>query len=113
MNGRAETHLVVERDGQLWAVPGQAVDHLERGAGRLKVRLGSGGESADGGQLTADRLLAVAAGLEVRPTPGAVGRYWPEAAVGLALWARRPVVVIDPAHPPRVLVSNPGEDGDG
>lgn len=109
----AASHLVLEKDGQLWAVPGAAVAHLERGGGRLRVRLGATADATTGGELTADRLLALAAGLVVRPTPATVGRYWPESAAGLALWARRPVVVIDPAQPPRVLVSNLGEDGDG
>ena len=113
MSPAAGTHLVIERDGQLWAVPGAAVARLARGDGRVTVRLaagvgaegGTGGEA--GGELVADRLLALAGALAVVPAPAALGRFWDEPAVGLAIFARRPVVVIDPARPPRALA--PGE----
>lgn len=120
------THLVIERHGQLWAVPGAAVERLARGQGRVTVRLaatgGAGGEA--GCELAADRLLAVAGELAVVAAPAALGRYWDEPAVGLAMFARRPVVVIDPARPPRALAPGEGaapedagsqtaEDGDG
>lgn len=134
MTPAAGTHLVIERHGQLWAVPGAAVERLARGDGRVTVRLaadarrggGSGGDP--GGELTADRLLAVAGDLAVVPAPAALGRFWNERAVGLALFERRPVVVIDPARPPRALVlesatseievseiavAQTAEDGDG
>jgi hypothetical protein len=109
----ADTHLVIERDGQLWAVPGAAVARLARGDGRVTVRLAEGfgadggPEGEAGGELVADRLLALAGALAVVPAPAALGRFWDQPAVGLAIFARRPVVVIDPARPPRALV--PGE----
>ena len=120
MSPAAGTHLVLERDGQLWAVPGAAVERLARGDGRVTVRLAAGagpdggagaGRDGDGqhgeagGELAADRLLAVAGGLAVVPAPAALGRFWNERTVGLALFERRPVVVIDPARPPRALLS--------
>ena len=104
MSAPADTHLVIERDGQLWAVPGAAVDRLARRDGRVAVRLravAAGGEE----ELAADRLLAVAGELAVVPAPAALARYWSEPAAGLALFERRPVVVIDPARPPRALGS--------
>lgn len=134
MSPVAGTHLVIERDGQLWAVPGAAVARLARGDGRVTVRLaagagldgGPGGGPGDeaGGELVADRLLALAGALAVVPAPAALGRFWNEPVVGLALFARRPVVVIDPARPPRALAPGEGaaskdagsqtaEDGDG
>lgn len=124
MSPAARTHLVIERDGQLWAVPGAAVERLGRGDGRVTVRLAAGAGPAGGsggkpgGELTADRLLAVAGELAVVPAPAALGRFWNEPAVGLALFERRPVVVIDPARPPRALVSEievaqTAEDDDG
>ena len=135
MSPAASAHLVIERDGQLWAVPGAAVTRLARGDGRVTVRLaegfGAGGSTGGeaGGELVADRLLALAGALAVVPAPAALGRFWDEPAVGLALFARRPVVVIDPARPPRALApgeapvpvdasatdagSQIGEDGDG
>jgi hypothetical protein len=109
--------LVIERDGQLWAVPGAAVERLARGGGRVTVRLaagagpvgaaGAGNAGEAGGELAAERRLAVAGGLAVVPAPAALGRFWNERTAGLALFERRPVVVIDPARPPRALV--PGE----
>lgn len=119
MSPAAGTHLVIERDGQLWAVPGAAVARLARGDGRVTVRLaegfGAGGATGGeaGGELVADRLLALAGALAVVPAPAALGRFWDEPAVGLALFARRPVVVIDPARPPRALAPGeaPGPDG--
>jgi hypothetical protein len=111
MTPAAGTHLVIERHGQLWAVPGAAVERLARDDGRVTVRLaagaGAGGGSGDepGGELAADRLLAVAGDLAVVPAPAALGRFWSERAAGLALFERRPVVVIDPARPPRALVT--------
>lgn len=123
MKPAAGTHLVIERHGQLWAVPGSAVARLARGDGRVTVRLaavgGSGGDPVDGsgdepgGELAADRLLAVAGDLAVVPAPAALGRYWGEEAAGLALFERRPVVVIDPARPPRALAPESAGDGDG
>lgn len=119
MSGTARTHLVIERDGQLWAVPGAAVDRLSRGDGRVAVRLRAeaGGAEDDGGnggrELAADRLLAVAGELAVVPAPAALGRFWEEPAAGLALFERRPVVVIDPARPPRALTAGNGASGAG
>lgn len=117
MSPAAGTHLVIERHGQLWAVPGAAVARLARGDGRVTVWLaagagtagGPGGGTGDeaGGELVADRLLALAGDLAVVPAPAALGRFWDVPAVGLALFAHRPVVVIDPARPPRALA--PGE----
>jgi hypothetical protein len=58
-----------------------------------------------GGELAADRVLAVVPGLEVRPAPAALGRFWPEAALGLAVYEARPVLVIDPERPPGSLLA--------
>jgi hypothetical protein len=102
----AGTHLVIERHGQLWAVPGAAVERLVRGDGRVTVRLRT---VRPGGELAADRLLAVAGTLAVSAAPAALGRFWSEPTAGLALWERRPVVVIDPARPPRALAAGGGD----
>ena len=99
-----DTHLVIERDGVLWAVPGPAVGRVARGEGGVSVRL-AGEASEARGELAADRLLAVAGALAVVPAPAALGRFWGETAAGLALFERRPVVVIDPARPPAALAA--------
>jgi hypothetical protein len=106
MSPPAGTHLVLERDGSLWAVPGSAVERLVREEGQLTVRLAATPAAA----LLADRLLAVASDLAVWPPPAALARFWPEPAAGLALYGRRPVVVIDPARPPLTLAAD-GDSG--
>lgn len=112
----AGTHLVIERHGQLWAVPGAAVERLVRGDGQVTVRLRTERPAAapagepPGSELAADRLLAVAGALAVSAAPAALARFWSEPTAGLALWERRPVVVIDPARPPRALAAG-GDSG--
>jgi FAD/FMN-containing dehydrogenase len=77
---------------------------LAAGAGPVGAA-GAGTDGEAGGELAADRLLAVAGGLAVVPAPAALGRFWNERTAGLARFERRPVVVIDPARPPRALLS--------
>lgn len=94
-------HLVVERGGQLWGVAGHAVRRLRR-------RAGDGGTlhiQVSGGELSAERVLAMVPNLKVTPTPGSLTRFWPEAARGLAVYGGRPLVIIDPARPPRLLLA--------
>jgi len=101
-------HLVWERDGALWAVPGGLVEGLERGAGGLRVRV-------VGGVVVADRVLALTPDLAVRPAPLALSRLWPQPVAGIAVFERRPVVVVDPTRPPHALVETleveHGDDG--
>lgn len=117
MSGSTRTLLVIERDGRLWAVPGAAVDRLSRGGGRVAVRLraaaaeGAAAGDGGGGELKADRLLTVAGELAVVPPPAALARFWDEPVAGLAVFERRPVVVIDPARPPRALTAADADCG--
>ncbi|HEX2252849.1 MAG TPA: hypothetical protein VHQ65_06260 [Thermoanaerobaculia bacterium] len=94
--------VVLERGGGLWGVAGEDVRGVGSGAGGLTVRLA-------GGELAADRVLAVVPELAVHPVPEALTRFWPEAAAGLAVHGDRPLVVVDPRRPPRVLA--PQDEG--
>lgn len=110
-------YLVIEREGRLWAVAGSSVRRLGRsgeegvdGGGRERARDGSLHLTVAGGDLTAHRVLAMVPDLEVTPVPGSLLRYWPEAATGLAVYDGRPLVVIDPQHPPAQLLRHGPEE---
>lgn len=68
-----------------------------------------------GGEITADRVLAVVPDLKVWPAPGALVRFWSPAATGLAVYGGRPVLVVDGENPPELLwATRPDADaGDG
>jgi len=90
--------VVLERHDGLWGVAGTSVRRLTGGGSELTVEL-------DGGAIAADRVLAVVPGMAVVPAPGALARFWPESAHGLAVYGERPVLVIDPARPPSMLLA--------
>jgi hypothetical protein len=91
-------YVVLEHGGGLWGIAGSAVRRLRRQRGGMELLVA-------GGELAADRVLAVVPGLQVWPAPAALGRFWPEAALGLAVYAQRPVLVIDPERPPGSLLA--------
>ena len=96
--------LVLRRGQALWGIANAAVWRLSQRGSRYRVAAGAG-------ELTADEVLGVAGDLAVWPLSRAVARFWPEAALGLAVFAGRPVVVIDPARPPQALRPEEGETG--
>jgi hypothetical protein len=98
-------YVVLERGGGLWGVAGSEVRDLSRHGVGMHLQVA-------GGELAAERILAVVPDLEVWPAPAAIGRFWPEAALGLAVYARRPVLVIDPERPPASLLAAVA-DGEG
>jgi hypothetical protein len=108
---------VVRREGGLWGVEHGEVAGLARAAGGgFEIRLAGGsGDGGDGGGrptvLTADEVIGVVAGLDVRAATGAIARYWPEKARGIALHGAVPLVVVDPAAPPRALLGGGPEGG--
>jgi hypothetical protein len=102
--GQSGGFLVLRRGPVLWGIANIAVSRLSQHAGRYRVAAGACA-------LAADEVLGVAGELAVRPVGRAVARFWPEAAVGFALYAGRPVVVIDPARPPQALCLGEGETG--
>lgn len=95
-------YVVLERSGGLWGVAGRDVRHLRRDGERMLLEV-------EGGFLDAEEVLAVVPDLTVRPAPAVVGRFWPEAAAGLAVYRQRPVLVIDALRPPRMLLAEGGE----
>lgn len=88
--------LVLRRDGAAWAVAHPEVRGVARRGAGFEVRVASGA-------LTADEVLGVTAELRCQPPGRVLRRYWPEAAVGLAVLGELPLVVIDPQAPPRSL----------
>lgn len=87
--------LLLRRGGGLWGLANAEVQGIARRDGGFRV-------ATSGGELAADEVLGVA-DLEVRPLTPLLGRFWPEAAAGLAVVGREPLVVLDPRHPPRAL----------
>jgi hypothetical protein len=93
----ARSYLLVRRAGSVWGVGDAVVDGRATDGGyRISV---------SGSSLLADEIVAVVERLDVRPLAAALRRFWPEAAAGLAVHAGRPLVVIDPHHPPRALLA--------
>ena len=103
----ARGFLLLRRGGGLWGIANSAVDGLARRGMDYRIAIANGGGS--GGALVADEILGVVEELRVWPLAPAVSRFWPEAAAGLAVHGREPVVVVDPARPPAVLRANEGD----
>jgi len=83
-------HVILRRGDLLWGLPAdgvRGVEPLDRGASGVRVRLTGGGD------WSADEVVTLAAGLEVRRPPRVVARRLPAGVSGLALLAGRPVVV--------------------
>jgi hypothetical protein len=88
--------LVLRRGGATWALAWQEVRGVARRRGVFAVRMAAG-------VLAADEVLGVTTNLRLHPAGGALGRFWPEAARGLAVHENTPLVLIDPSAPPRAL----------
>jgi hypothetical protein len=105
----ARGYLLLRRGGGLWGIANAAVDGLARHGADYRITIGGSG----GSDLVADEILGVVQELRVWPLAPAVSRFWPEAAAGLALHGREPVVVVDPDRPPAALRSEQGDRPDG
>jgi hypothetical protein len=92
----AAEFLVLRRSGSTWAVPDACVRAVDRGRTGLRV-------ATSGGALLADEVIAFGQRLEVRAPSEVLAAVWDEGYAGLAVLAGVPVVVIDPAAPPRAL----------
>jgi hypothetical protein len=102
-------YLLLRHGGALWGVANAEVVSLTRGRGGFLLAVSAG-------ELCIDEIVGVVAELAVRPLAGALRRFWPEAAGGLAVHAAEPLVVVDPQRPPRVLrgpQSGAVQDGEG
>jgi hypothetical protein len=93
-------YLVLRRGGVTWAVANQAVRGLTRSGTGFEVKLAAA-------VLAADEVVGVTVDLRLRPAGAALRRFWPEAACGLAVHDRLPLVLIDPSTPPRSLLAAP------
>jgi len=107
----ARGFLLLRRGGGLWGIANAAVDGLARHGVDYRITIGGSGGNG-GGDLVADEILGVVEDLRVWPLAPAVSRFWPEAAAGLALHGREPVVVVDPGRPPAALRSEKGDRPD-
>lgn len=87
----AERLLVVRRHGALWGYPAALVEGVEStGGAAVRVRF------ADGGELGADAVVAIAERLAVRPASAAIARRMSVPVRGFALWNEEAVLVADP-----------------
>lgn len=104
MSGSGERLLLLRRAGGLWGVAQAAVREVAPRERGFRVRLS--GEQ----ELFADGVVGLVDGVPVRPAGGAFARFWGEPVAGLAVHAATPLVVVDPARPPRFLRSPQSED---
>ena len=95
--------LVVRRRGHLWGVLHRAVGQVQRHHQGFRLAV----EPED---LVADQVVAIVEDIAIYPAGGVLGRFWGEAASGLALYGETPLVVVDPHRPPSWLKL---EDRDG
>jgi hypothetical protein len=102
----SEAFLVLRRGGATWAVAHPEVLGLWRHGAGFEVEVVAGA-------LAADEVLGVASGLRLHPAGAVLRRFWPEAARGLAVHGELPLVLIDPASPPRSLLAAPAAAGGG
>lgn len=102
--------LVFERDAVTWALPRVAVLGLTAsatrttwialaGSGNQPTGTGGADAAAPGRRILAERVHGWAE-LVVRPAGAIVAERWAAPCAGLAVWAGRPVVVVDPARLP-------------
>lgn len=101
-------YLLVRRDGVLWGVSNDAVEGLSRYGARFRLSVG-------GAELGVDEVVGVVPELAVWPLAGALRRFWPDTAGGLAVHAEAPLVIVDPQRPPHALrlERSEGEMSDG
>jgi hypothetical protein len=100
-------YLLVRRDGVLWGVSNGAIQGLSRDGAQFRLSVG-------GEELGVDEVVGVVAELAVWPVTGALRRFWPDAAGGLAVHAEAPLLIVDPAQPPRALrLQGEKTDGEG
>lgn len=87
----AERLLVVRRSGALWGYPAALVEGVEStGDAAVRVRF------ADGGELGADSVVAIAERLAVRGASARIRRRMSVPVRGFALWNDEAVLVADP-----------------
>jgi hypothetical protein len=100
-------YLLVRRNGVLWGISNGAVERLSRDGARYRLVVG-------GADLGVDEVVGVVPELAVWPLTGAVRRFWPDVAGGLAVHAEAPLLIVDPAQPPRALrLEGESTDGEG
>lgn len=94
--GRPSGWLLLRRRAALWGVPPGALREL---TGSRPPRL----ELKNGKVLLADELLSLAVDLETHPFPRCARRFFRDRILGLAVWRREPVILLEPGTPPACL----------
>ena len=89
-------YLLVRRNGVLWGISNGSVERLSRDGACYRLAVG-------GADLGVDEVVGVVPELAVWPVSAAVRRFWPDVAGGLAVHAEAPLLIVDPAQPPRAL----------
>lgn len=102
--GGGRGYLLVRRGGVLWGVANGAVKGLTRNGASFHLAVG-------GTELGVDEVVGVVPELVVRPVAGALRRFWPDLAGGLAVHAASPLVIVDPQQPPRSLLVADSREG--
>ncbi len=108
--GRPSGWLLLRRRAALWGVPPGALRELTSSRPpRLQLK--------NGQVLLADELLSLAAHLETHPFPRCARRFFRDKILGLAVWRREPVILLEPGTPPACLrvdseTSETGAHGD-
>jgi hypothetical protein len=95
--------LLLRRLDALWAVPSGAVQAVRPGPRGTLVTLRSSRS------LQADEVLTMAPELSLRALPTCLD---PQPLAGLAVWRGQPVLCVDPALPPPLLLPPTGEEAD-
>ncbi len=103
--GSQRGFLLVRRDGVLWGVSNGAIDGISRDGACFRLTVG-------GADLGVDEVVGVVPDLAIWPVSGALRRFWPDVAGGVAVHADAPLLIIDPRQPPRALRRGAPEDAE-
>jgi hypothetical protein len=98
--------VVLRRGGDLWGVARSAIRSFRHTGASVRVEL-------DASLMCADQIVGLVPRAEIHAAGALLRRFWPQPCLGLALFADRPVVVVDPAAPPLALCAQEGETQHG
>jgi hypothetical protein len=94
--------VVLRRGSDLWGVARSAIRSFRQTGTCVKVEL-------DASLMCADQVMGLVPRAEIHAAGELLRRFWPQPCLGLALFADRPVVVVDPTAPPLALCAQEGE----
>jgi hypothetical protein len=94
--------VVLRRGSDLWGIARSAIRSYRHTGACVRVEL-------DASLMCADQIVGLVERAEIHAAGVLLRRFWPHPCLGLALFADRPVVVVDPAAPPPALSAQEGE----